>query len=147
MALQTCPTCRHSSPADNTYCGNCGAELRQGSLIISQPAPLRIGDSQLATPQVKALAVTVAVGLTTLLAEAGLVYLQRRVSRMQRPSLSLRRRKTPAVKETAIVPAQRRNGRVVTIVGERVVEEKRWGRPVRRVVERFAWRGEERDNS
>lgn len=146
MALQTCPTCRTANPADNGYCGNCGAELRRDSLIISQPAPLQIGESQLATPQVKALAVTVAVGLTTLLAEAGLVYLQRRVSRMQRPSLSLRRRKKPAVEPTAIVPTGRRNGRVITVVGERVVEERRWGRPMRRVVERFAWRGEEVDS-
>jgi hypothetical protein len=120
--------------------------LKQSALIINQPAPIQLGDRPLATPQVKALAVTAAIGLTTLLAEAGLVYLQRRVSRMQRPSLSLRRRKKPAVEPTAIVPAGRRNGRVITVVGERVVEERRWGRPMRRVVERFAWRGEERNS-
>lgn len=146
MALQTCPNCRSSSPAGSSYCGNCGAELRQGSLIISQPQPIEISDGQLATPQLKALAATVAVSLAALLAEAGLIYLQRRVSRMERPSFSLRRRRARVAEETAIVPVEKGNGRVITVVSERVVEEKRWGRPVRRVVERFAWRGEERNS-
>ena len=43
--------------------------------------------------------------LATLLAEAGLIYLQRRVSEMERPSLSIPRRKS---KSTAIVPATSR---------------------------------------
>ncbi len=146
MASQTCPICRSGNPAGNSFCGNCGAELQERALIISAPSPLQIGDSQMATPQLKALVVTVAVGAATLLAEAGLVYLQRRVSTMERPSLSPRKKNPPAVEESAIVPVQPSNGRVITVVSERVVEEKRWGRPVRRVVERFAWRGEERDS-
>ena len=146
MALQTCPNCRSGSPVGSSYCSNCGAELRQGSLIISQPQPIQVSDGQLATPQLKALAATVAVSLAALLAEAALNYLQRRVSRMERPAFSLRIRRARAAEETAIIPVDKQNGRVITVVSERVVEEKRWGRPVRRVVERFTWRGEERNS-
>jgi hypothetical protein len=33
--------------------------------------------------------------------------------------------------------------RVVTVFSERIIEERRWGRPVRRIVDRLAWRSEE----
>ena len=142
--MMTCPTCGHHNPPENHYCGDCGTALHPGAILISRPSSLRINSGQLPAPQVKYLVATLAVSVAAMLAEIGLVYLQRRVTQMERPSLSLRRRKTPAAQEKAIVPAQRPGGRVITVVSERVVEEKRWGRPVRRVVERFAWRGEER---
>lgn len=146
MAMTICSTCGQENPADNRYCGSCGAKLNERALIISQPSPIMIGDRQLSQSQIKALAATIAVGLAALLAEAGLAYLQNLLSSRERPSLSLRRKKKSAVQETTVVPVRRRNGRVVTVVSERVIVEKRWGRPVRRVVERFAWRGEERDS-
>ena len=144
--MKTCPICRQQNPAANSFCGNCGADLNENALLISRPAPVQIGEKQLATPQVKALAVTIALGAATLLAEAGLAYLQRRVADMERPSLSLRRGKKAADQTTVILPENTKQppGRVITVVSERVIEEKRWGRPVRRIVERVAWRGEER---
>mgnify|MGYP001825337613 CR=1 FL=1 len=152
--MKTCPICRQQNPSANSYCGNCGADLadqdrNEKALLIKRPTAIQIGENPLATPQVKALAVTVALGVATLLAEVGLTYLQRRVSEMERPSLSLRRRKKAANKNALIIPSNPKQppDRVITVVSERVVEEKRWGRPVRRIVERMAWRGEERNDS
>ena len=149
--MKTCPICRQQNPAANSYCGNCGADLagpdqKNKSLLVRRPTPIEIGENQLATPQAKALIVTVAVGVATLLAEAGLTYLQRRVSEMERPSLSPRRGKKATSEKAVIIPpeSKRPPDRVITVVSERVIEEKRWGRPVRRIVERVAWRGEER---
>ena len=147
MALKPCPNCRHQNPEENSFCGNCGSELRQSALIISRPSPIQISETPLATPQVKALAATIAVSAAAILAEQGLVYVQRRLSAMERPSFSLRRRKSTAEPGMVIRPQQSKTPRVVTVVGERVIEERHWGRPVRRVVERFAWRGEEVENS
>lgn len=144
MSQKTCPTCRSENPAQNVTCAACGTALQPGALILNQPPAIDIGRRPLATPQVKALAVTVGLGLATLLAEAGLTYLQRRLALLGRPSLSLRRSKTPDP-QAAGLPAKRKNGRVITVAGERIVEEKRWGRPTRRIVERFAWRAEEVD--
>ena len=149
--MKTCPICRQQNPSTNSFCGNCGADLadldrNNKSLLVRRPTAVEVGETQLATPQAKALIVTVAVGVATLLAEAGLVYLQRRVSEMERPSLSLRRKKKPAGEKSIIIPpdSKRAPDRVITVVSERVVEERHWGRPVRRIVERVAWRGEER---
>jgi hypothetical protein len=147
LALKPCPNCRHQNPEENSYCGNCGSELRQSALIISRPSPIQISETPLATPQIKALAATIAVSAAAILAEQGLVYVQRRLSAIERPSFSLRRKKSKTEPGAVIVPHMAKKTRVITVVGERVIEEKHWGRPVRRVVERFAWRGEEQDNS
>jgi hypothetical protein len=146
--MKTCPICRQENPAANSYCGNCGADLNETALIVKKPTTIQIGEKPLATPQAKALVVTLAVGAVTLLAEAGLTYLQHRVEGLERPSFSLRKLKKPAAEKALIMPPSKRPpDRVITVVGERVIEEKRWGRPVRRIVERMAWRGEERSNS
>lgn len=142
--MTTCPRCEAENPEENRYCVECGAELQPHALIISQPAAIEIGRGELATPQLKALAVTVGIGLLTLLVEAGLSYLQRRLAAEHQPLLSWRRQGRRETAAAPIVPKKRGNGRIITVVGERVVEEIRWGRPARRVVERFAWRGEER---
>ena len=154
--MKTCPICRQQNPSANSFCGKCGADLAETNradldredkaLLIRRPTPIEIRENQLATPQAKALVVTIAVGVATLLAEAGLAYLQRRVSEMERPSLSLRRSKKAVDEKSIIIPpnSKRPPDRVITVVSERVIEEKRWGRPARRIVERMAWRGEER---
>jgi hypothetical protein len=149
--MKTCPICRQQNPSANSFCGNCGADLvetnrKDNALLVRRPTPVEIAETQLATPQAKALVVTVAVGVATLLAEAGLSYLQRRLSDMERPSLSLRRGKKAVDEKSVIIPpnASRPPDRVITVVSERVIEEKRWGRPARRIVERMVWRGEER---
>jgi hypothetical protein len=89
----------------------------------------------------KRIAATLAISFAALLAEAGLKYLQGRLDEMPAPQLRRSRAK-------ALVPAQeqaeQQHGRIITILSERVTEEKRWGRPSRRIIERFAWRGEDK---
>jgi hypothetical protein len=139
-----CPHCGSSNPAANEYCGRCGAALREQALIVRNPAPLQISSGERVTPQVKALAVTVALGMATVLAEASLAYVQRKLADRQRPSFRLGKKKDRG-SELVVRPKRADGGvHVVTIVSERVTEETRWGRPIRRVVERFAWRAEER---
>ena len=143
MVAQPCPQCRTPNSTENLYCGSCGAALSHAPLVISAPRPLPF-HQPLPPDQVKRIAATLAISLTAVLAEAGLKYLQRRLDDMPAPSLR-RKKKAP----TAVIPAPpagqsgQIHGRVITVVSERVIEEKRWGRPWRRVVERFAWRAEE----
>jgi hypothetical protein len=107
---------------------------QQNSLVIS--------GRQLPARQLKRLGVSVAVSVVALLAEVGFIYLRRRVDRMQVPSLSFRRRRALPV-PIEEQPEKKASKRIVTVYSERVVEERRWGRPVRRIVNRLAWRSEE----
>jgi hypothetical protein len=113
--------------------------------VIRNPAALSLSSEALPPDHVKRVVATLAISLAALLAEAGLRYLQRRLEQMPAPTIRLRRGKA---RDTAVTPTIRlrkaaEQTRVITVMSERVVEERRWGRPVRRVVERFAWRSEE----
>lgn len=146
MTSQVCPTCRQPNALERDTCAACGAALRPAPLVVSSPSALSLSQP-LPPEQVKRIVATLAISLAAVLAEAGLRYLQGRLDSMPPPTLRRRRDRTA----TAIVPAPaaepegaRENGRVITVISERIIEEKRWGRPVRRVVERFAWRAEEK---
>jgi hypothetical protein len=107
---------------------------QQNSLVAS--------GRQLPARQLKRLGVSVAVSIVALLAEVSIIYLRRRVNRMQGPALPFRRRRAlPAPIEAQ--PEKKVSKRIVTVFSERVVEERRWGRPVRRIANRLAWRSEE----
>ena len=142
MVAQSCPVCRQLNPTENAYCGACGAAFSSSPLAISTPSPLRLNNT-LPPEQVKRIAATLAISFAALLVEAGLKYLQGRLDEMPAPRL-----RRPTAK--ALVPAQtqqqeeQQHGRTITILSERVTEEKRWGRPSRRIIERFAWRGEDK---
>ena len=80
-----CPQCEHENPLGNRFCGRCGASLTSSRQIVPRhenttaavvrSLPARLG------PTGKVLA----VGLATLAAEAGLLWLRRRVERTGRP--------------------------------------------------------------
>jgi hypothetical protein len=83
-----CPRCRHDNPTENRYCGHCGSSLRSSKQLVARqedhsPAtvvralPAKLG------PSGKALA----VGLAVLAADAGLLWLRRRVERADRTLL------------------------------------------------------------
>jgi hypothetical protein len=77
----SCPACRHENPPENRYCGSCGTALADSGQLVPRrqhsPAetvrslPAKLG------PSGKALA----LGLAALAAEAGLLWLRRRVER------------------------------------------------------------------
>jgi hypothetical protein len=142
MVDRICPNCRHSNAPYVNTCENCGASLVNPPVIMRQQNSLVVSGRQLPAQQLKRLGVSVAVSVVALLAEVALVYLRRRVDRMQAPSFSMRRRHALPV-PVEEQPHRKASKRIVTVYSERVVEERRWGRPVRRIANRLAWRSEE----
>jgi hypothetical protein len=144
MLGERCVNCQQNNPPGNSHCLGCGAPLNQKAVVVSLDRSVVRLKSQLPSRQLKRLGASVAVAAVTLLAEAGYIYLRRRVQGVQGPLLpKFRRRALPATVETRTKKTETSGKRVVTFFSERVVEERRWGRPVRRIVDRFAWRSEE----
>jgi hypothetical protein len=97
-----CPQCEHENPLGNRFCGRCGASLTSSRQIVPRhentPAavvralPAKLG------PTGKVLL----VGLATLAAEAGLLWLRRRVERTDRPPVPAAQDPKPAVPDYLI---------------------------------------------
>lgn len=82
-----CPLCSHDNPSENRFCGSCGASLTSSGQLVprrehSPAATVRALPAKLG-PTGKALA----VGLATLVVEAGLLWLGHRVERATRTPL------------------------------------------------------------
>jgi hypothetical protein len=97
-----CPQCEHESPPGNRFCGRCGASLTS----INQPVPrrentpatvVRALPSKLG-PTGKALV----VGLATLAAELGVLWLHRRAERGGRLPLPAAQDRKPATPDYLI---------------------------------------------
>lgn len=137
MVERICPACQHGNPLDNHFCGQCGHALEQHLPAVRQPAALVIGGVALPVPW-KQVSKTVAIGLATLAAEAGLAWLRRKAERVSLPA-------APAAAPTrALVPVRPAQpaSDAVTIVSQRVLEVWEQGDLTRRVVERSFWRKE-----
>ncbi len=144
MVGQRCASCQHDNPPGNSNCQRCGATLSSHAVVVSQDRPVILSKPQLPVRQLKRLGASVAVGAVALLAEVGFIYLRRRVQGLQGPLLRTRgRRQLPSAVEMRVEKKKPSGHRVVTVFSERIVEERRWGRPVRRIVDRLAWRSEE----
>ena len=94
-----CPLCECENPSDNRFCGHCGTSLASTNQLVSRrdhspAAAVRYLPSKLG-PTGKA----VAVALTTLAAEAGLLWLRRRLERADGPPLPANQDPKPAVPE------------------------------------------------
>jgi hypothetical protein len=144
MASQRCPNCQEINPAHNQFCQDCGAALGSSAIVIAQDRPIVLSKPQLPSRQLKRVGASVAVGAIALIAEVAILYLRRRNRQVDGPLLPTeRKRRVPAVTEVQIEEKKVKGQRIVTVFSERVVEERRWGRPVRRIVDRLAWRSEE----
>jgi len=144
MVGQRCESCRQENPPGNSFCQTCGAPLNSRSVIVSPDKSVNVSKPQLPARQLKRLGASVVIGAVALLAEVGVVYMRRRVQRGEGPRLLTRRKRPlPAQTETRIEEKKTSGKRVITVFSERIVEERRWGRPVRRIVDRLAWRSEE----
>ncbi len=118
--------------------------LNSRSIIVPKDRPVVLSKPLLPARQLKRLGASVVVGAVALLAEVGFIYLRRRVQRFEGVRLlPLRPRTLSAPVETRVEEKRPSGKRVVTVYSERVIEERRWGRPVRRIVDRLAWRSEE----
>jgi hypothetical protein len=95
----SCPGCRHGNPPENRYCGSCGTVLADSRQLVprrghSPAATVRALPAKLG-PSGKALA----VGLAALAAEAGLLWLRRRVGDADRTPLPPNQEPRSAVSE------------------------------------------------
>ncbi len=147
MIETTCPHCQMLTSTRNNYCGHCGAALDDNPIILRQPAGLNIAGRNLPATQLKRVGISLAVSMVALLAEVGLVYLNRRVQRMQQetavmPLQSVRNVSKRGNPPPAVVPEEPRR-RTVIVLSERIVEIRRFGRPVQRMIERVAYRSDE----
>jgi predicted amidophosphoribosyltransferase len=144
MVGQRCANCGIDIPPGNTHCQSCGTALNPHPVVVSRNKSVLLSKPHYPTRQIKRVGASVAVGAVALLAEVGFVYLRRRLQKSQGSLLPIRRRRAlPAVVEVRTEEKKDSGKRVVTVFSERVVEERRWGRPVRRIVDRLAWRSEE----
>ncbi len=141
-----CPICQQPNAASNYYCSNCGTALNDSSIVVSHNQNISVAGYDVTPRQLKQIGASVAVSVLALLAEMSLIYLRRRLDRMRLTPMS----RTPSKKSSLrnksgeIMTTETREdaGEVVTVVRERVVEIRRWGRPMQRVIERAAWRRE-----
>lgn len=146
MVERVCPECQHGNPLENRFCGRCGSALeRQLSVSASengatQSTAITVAGHTLPVTW-KQVGQTVAVGLTALVAEAGMAWLRRKVEHVAMPHAS-----TATPPSTAIVPtrtaSQGSANDTVTIVSQRVLEVWERGKMKQQVVERSFWRKE-----
>ncbi len=141
-----CPHCQQHNPIGNQYCGNCGATLDANPLILRRNQNYSIAGYDVTPGQLRQIGVSLAVSVLALLAEAGLIYLRRRVQHLQlipnEQSVYARARKKSEQTEIISVGQKSEPGEIVTVYRERVVEIRRWGRPVQRIIDRVALRRE-----
>lgn len=125
MMQRICTHCQYSNPADNHYCGQCGATL-YALVPQGKKEMLPVGPS---STQLQQIGQTVAVGLLALAAEAGLAYLRRRFGSETMPTRQDPIDLTPF--QTPFPPP--------TMVSLRVTEVHQNGRLIQRTVEKMAW--------
>lgn len=147
MLNVTCPQCQMMTSASNNYCGHCGAALEDNPIILRQPGGLNVAGRNLPSTQLRNIGLSLAVSVVALLAEVGVIYLNRRVQRMKRDTAVVplqSQRSQPAQVEPLPVPVEPEpRRRTVVVISERIVEIRRFGRPAKRLIERVAWRSDD----
>lgn len=139
MSETLCPHCQARNPADNRFCGACGGRLAHRSLVLSPDNSITIAGREVPAQQLKRIGASVAVSVAALLAEAAVIWLRHRVQGMEAPKTA-----APRSESTALVPTESEElTPVISVYSERVTEIHRWGRPVKRIIERMAWRRDE----
>lgn len=139
MVERICPRCQHGNPLENRFCGACGSALEQQALVPHQETGLTIAGVYLPATQLRTVGKTVALGIASLAAEAGVAWVRNRIAQgnQLRPTnvqpTSLARRDSPS----ATPP------KTVTIMSQRIVEIWEQGVLKRQTVERAHWRREE----
>lgn len=143
MSDHYCPSCHEPNPMESSRCRNCGASLASRAVVVPQRSPIMLSRPQWPAPPLKTIGVSVALGAVVILVDASIRFIRSRIhlNGTLRPLTG--RRLQPLVRETRLEETNSKGNRVVTVFSERVIEERRWGRPVRRIVDRLAWRSEE----
>ncbi len=142
MYETTCPQCHMANASNHNYCGRCGAALDDAPIVVSESKGLSVGGMNLPARQLRQIGFSVLVSAATLLAEVGVIYLNRRVQQIRQDSAVVPLQRTNPTNEL-LPSAEEPRSRKVTVISERIVEVRRFGRPVQRLIERVAWRSED----
>lgn len=141
-----CSNCQQSNSPRSHYCSHCGAALNDSPLILSHNNNVSLAGYDVSQRQLKQIGASVAVSVLALLAEVSLIYMRRRLDRMRMSSVAIPSAKKSSLRnkrgDIVVTETREQQGEVVTVVRERVVEIRRWGRPMQRVIDRMAWRRE-----
>ena len=97
-----CPQCEHENPLGNRFCGRCGASLTSSRQIVPRHEKTPAAVVRALPTKLGPTGKVLAVGLATLAAEAGLLWLRRRVERTDRPPLPAAQDPKPAVPDYLI---------------------------------------------
>lgn len=145
MVERICPECQQSNPLEGRYCGKCGSPLERQLPVRVGAAGLTIAGRQLPVTW-RQLSRTVALSVAALAAEAGLLWLRRRLDSPAPSTTALTR---PAADQHALRQRDAiNNGGAhptsgVTIQSHRVVEIWDTGDGYRRIEEHHVWRRNE----
>ncbi len=89
-----CPRCRHGNPAENRFCGWCGAPLTSSELVPGSKRGFAVKGG--ASPaRLKPVGRALAIGLAALATEAGLAWLHRRTGGGERSPVAASREADP----------------------------------------------------
>jgi hypothetical protein len=132
MVERICPACRYGNTVDSHYCAKCGAALER--LLPAgprEPTALTIAGRSLPVSW-KQVGRTVAIGAAAMAAEAGLVWLRRRLEGGQ---------PAPLARNESTLPTPAGAARsITTIVSQRVIEIIEGSDGRRTITDRHLWR-------
>lgn len=160
MVERICPKCQHGNPVDNRFCGHCGAPMDRSQPAPNQQTGIILADNPELQTRLKQVGQAVAVGLATLVAEAGIAWLRRRIEQVVQPSpmhvvqtpvaypvvqahqptMHVVQAQQPSAMQVAAYP--QRSG-AVTVTSQRVLQTWEQGTLTRQTVERHIWRREQ----
>ena len=131
MTQQICPQCRQANKLGDQFCSRCGRPLALVYTPERSRSAMTVGNgNMLPALSLRQVGGAVAVSLVALAAEVGLIWLRRRVRRLEQQG----------EKQVALVPkrdTQELNN--TTIVSRRVTQFWRRGRLTRQVVEQAVY--------
>ena len=91
-----CPQCEHGNPLENRFCGRCGSLLTSSGQLVPRREDNPAATVRALPAKLGPTGKTLAVGLATMAAEAGLLWLRRRAEITSRSSLPAARDAKPA---------------------------------------------------
>ena len=138
MNEQSCPYCQQPNSLQSAYCSHCGASFDKYPVSLPRHNPVSVAGYDVTSRQLKQIGASVAVSIIALLAEAGMIWLHRRVQHMRNvsPMLPSTNKLTKHNTQDLLLLPAKNDEKTITVYRERVVEIRRWGRPMKRVIER-----------
>lgn len=150
MTGYICPNCQNENPGANNICEFCGFYMQPKAIIVHPKNDVRIGRRPLPAKQlIRIGGASLVFSAAALLAEVGFLFLRRQLqeNKGKIKLIPWHQKRKPEPIKTQLEKTSWTGSRVVAVYSERIVEEHRWGRPVRRILDRVVWRTEEKIQS